>query len=193
MGNAFDSANYPTREPQTLTVGDRWLWKRTDLGADYPPATYSLKYSLRRHNTGAEIEIIANESGSDYLVEVASATTATYTAGRYVWQAYINRTSDAERLLIGTGTLEVVANRDTAVTDPRTHARKALDAIEAVIENRATVDQQEYSIAGRSLKRTLVTDLLVLRDRYRAEVRAEERAEKIKQGMGGGGRILVRM
>lgn len=193
MGNAFDSANYPTREPQTLTAGDRWLWKRTDLGADYPPASYSLKYALRRHDTGAEIEITASESGSDYLVEVASATTANHSAGFYAWQAYIIRTSDSERVLIGSGTLEVLANRDTAQTDPRTHARKVLDAIEAVMENRASVDQQEYSIAGRSLKRTDLNDLIVLRDRYRAEVLAEERAERIKQGMGGGGRILVRM
>lgn len=193
MGNAFDSANYPTREPAQLTIGDRWLWKRTDLGADYPPASYALKYVLRLHSTGAEIEITANESGADYLVEVASTATAPYTAGRYAWTAYIIRSSDNERLVVGTGTVEVIANRDVAATDPRSHARKVLDAIEAVIENRATVDQQEYTIAGRSLKRMLVTDLLVLRDRYRADVRAEELAERIKNGMGGGGRVLVRL
>src|SRR5512139_3918399 len=133
MGNAFDSANYPTREPAKLTVGDRWAWKRTDLGADYPPATYSLKYSLRLHSTGTEIEITAGETGSDYLVEVPSATTAGYTAGWYAWQAYIIRTADSERVLIGSGTIEVVANRDTDTTDPRSHARIVLDAIDAVI------------------------------------------------------------
>ncbi len=193
MGNAFDSANYPTREPAQLTLGDRWLWKRTDLGADYPPASYALKYVLRRHDTGAEIEITANESGADYLVEVASAVTAQHAAGRYAWTAYIIRSSDSERLVVGTGSVEVLDNRDLSGADPRSHARKVLDAIEAVIENRATIDQQEYSINGRSLKRMLVTDLLVLRDRYRADVRAEELAERIKNGMGGGGRILVRM
>lgn len=175
MGNAFNSANYPAREPAQLTVGDRWLWKRTDLGSDYPPASYSLKYVLRRHETTAtEIEITANESGSDYLVEVASATTAGYAAGFYAWTAYIIRTSDNERLVLGTGTVEVVANRDAVTTDPRSHARKVLDAIEAVLENRATVDQQEYSIAGRSLKRMEIGNLLTFRDKYRAEVHAEE-------------------
>ncbi len=193
MGNAFDSANYPTTEPAVLVAGDRWLWKRTDLGADYPPASYALKYVLRRHDTGAEIEITAGESGSDYLVEVASAVTALYAAGRYSWTAYIIRSSDSQRLRLGSGALDVVADRDTDAADPRSHARKVLDAIEAVIEKRATVDQQEYSIAGRSLKRTPVADLLVLRDRYRADVRAEELAERIKNGMGGGGRVLVRL
>lgn len=174
MSNAFDSANYPTVEPQTLVVGDRWMWKRTDLGTDYPPASYSLKYSLRLDGSGAtEIEITATGSGSDYLAEVASATTAGYTAGTYSWQAYITRTSDAQRVLIGSGSVEVVANRDASTTDPRTHARKVLDAIEAVIENRATVDQQEYTINGRSLKRMPIDDLIKLRKQYRAEVAAE--------------------
>jgi hypothetical protein len=188
MGNAFDSANYPEKEPSQLTVGDRWLWKRTDLGTDYPPASYSLKYALRRHDTGAEIEITASESGADYLVEVASATTALYAAGFYVWTAYIIRSSDSERLALGTGTVELVANRDAAAetTDPRTHARKVLDAIEAVLENRATVDQEEYSFAGRSLKRMPIEDLIKFRKTYKAEVDAEVLATS-----GAGGRKLV--
>ena len=192
MGNAFDNANFPTREPAELIIGDRWMWKRTDLGADYPPASYTLKYSLRLDTAATEIEIAASASGTDFLVEVASVTTASYTAGTYRWQAYITRTSDSQRVLIGSGTVKVVANRDASTVDPRSHAKKVLDAIEAVIESRATKDQEEYAINGRSLKRTPIADLLVLRGRYKAEVLAEERAERIKNGLDGGGRILVR-
>lgn len=175
--NQFDSANYLTIEPTELIVGDRWLWKRTDLGSDYPPASYSLKYSLRLAGaTATEIEITANESGSDYLIEVASTTTAGYTAGTYIWQAYITRTSDSERVMIASGVVDVIANRDASTSDPRSHARKVLDAIEAVIEGRASKDQEEYTIKDRSLKRTPLSDLLTLRNKYRAEVDAEERA-----------------
>jgi hypothetical protein len=175
MPNLFDSANYPTTEPTKLAVGDRWAWKRTDLGTDYAPASYSLKYVLRRHDTGAEIEITCSESGSDYLAEVASATTAVYAEGFYAWQAYIIRTSDSERVLVGQGTVELLANRDSVATDPRSHARKVLDAIEAVLESRASKDQEEYAIAGRSLKRTPIAELRALREAYKAEVDAEER------------------
>jgi hypothetical protein len=187
MGNAFDSANYPSREPTELVIGDRWAWKRTDLGADYPPASYALSYSMRLEGTGAtEIGISASESGSDYLVEVASATTAAYTAGRYRWQAYITRSSDSARVMVGSGIVEVKANRDASTADPRSHARIVLDAIEAVLQSRASKDQEEYSIAGRSLKHTSIEDLLKLRNQYRAEVDAEERAAN-----GKGGRKLV--
>jgi hypothetical protein len=40
--------------------------------------------------------------------------------------------------------------------DGRDHVRRVLDAIEAVIENRATIDQQHYQINNRSLTRILV-------------------------------------
>lgn len=176
MPNAFDSANYPSREPARLVVGDRWAWKRADLSADYPTATYSLKYSLRLAGTTAsEIEITAAETGGEYVVEVPSATTAAYTAGTYLWQAYIVRTADSERVAVGSGVLEVENNADADTSDPRSHARKVLDAIEAVIESRASKDQEEYSINGRSLKRTPMEDLMKLRNTYRAEVRAEDR------------------
>ena len=54
MGNLFDSNNYPQTEPSTLVAGDRWAWKRTDLGSDYPPASYTLAYEARLEGTGVE-------------------------------------------------------------------------------------------------------------------------------------------
>lgn len=184
--NLFDSANYPQTEPAELIAGDRWMWKRTDLGIDYPPASYGLTYAARLEGSGTtSITITASESGSDYIVEVASATTAAYTVGVYHWQAYITRTSDSQRVMVDTGTFEVIANRTSATTDPRTHAKIVLEAIEAVIENRATKDQMAYTIEGRSLSRTPLVDLIEFRKQYRAEVRAEELLERVRNGQGG--------
>ena len=50
MANLFDSSNYPETEPANIIAGDRAAWKRTDLGIDYAPASYSLKYSARLEN-----------------------------------------------------------------------------------------------------------------------------------------------
>ena len=69
MSNIFDSTN-PTIEPEVLIIGNRWLWKRTDLGTDYAPASYSLSYDARLQFTGSTvISITAPESGLDYLVK----------------------------------------------------------------------------------------------------------------------------
>lgn len=193
MANQFDSSNYPENEPQTLIAGDRVTWKRTDLGSDYAPASYSLTYKARLENGGSTvISITASESGDDYIVEVGASTSAAWTVGVYHWQAYITRTSDSERITIDSGTFEVKADRATATTDPRTHAKITLDAVEAVIEGRASKDQAAYSIGGRSLSRTPLADLLVLRSTYKAEVQREERADRIANGLGHSGNIKVR-
>lgn len=193
MGNKFDSANYATTEPENLIIGDRWMWKRSDLGSDYDPASYTLKYSLRlESDTTKEIEITASGSGTDYLIEVASATTATKTPGRYRYQAYIIRNSDSERVLIRSGIMQIKANADATTADARSHARKVLDAIEAVLENRASIDQESYTINGRSLARTPIEELIKMRNIYRNEVSREEAAEKLAAGIGTPRTIQVR-
>lgn len=194
MSNLFDSANYPTREPEEIIAGDRIAWKRSDLNTDYSNALYTLSYVLRLEGGGAtSYTITATASGTDYLVEVASVTTAAYTAGRYQWQAYITRTSDSARVTLESGSLEIVPNRSASTADPRSHAKIVLDAVEAVLENRATKDQMSYSIAGRSLSRMPIADLLVFRDKYKAEYQRELDAERIRKGLGSKRRLLVRI
>lgn len=193
MANLFSTTNAPTTEPERLIAGDLWQWKRTDLGADYDNASYTLKYSARLENSGStEIQITATADSSDYLVSVAAATTADYTVGDYHWQAYITRNSDSERLTIDRGTFEVFANRDAATTDPRTHAKIMIDKIESLLEGRADADVASYSIAGRSLTKLTVEELADWRTRYRIEYLREVRAERARNGVGTGSTVHVR-
>jgi hypothetical protein len=193
VANLFDRANYPETEPTELYVGDRWMWKRTDLGTDYPTASYSLAYVLRPlAASGSQIDITAAEDGNDYIVEVASATTATYTYTDYRWYAFITRTSDSQRLEIGSGTVTVYANRITSSDDPRTHAEQMVDKLELVLNNRADADVLSYSIAGRSLSKMSPDELVKWRDYYLAERAKERRSEAIKLGKGVNSKILVR-
>jgi hypothetical protein len=193
VSNLFDRANYPTQEPTQLYLGDRWMWKRTDLGTDYPTASYSLSYVLRPlSNGGSHIDITAAEDGNDYIVEVASATTAGYTYLDYRWYAFITRTSDSQRLEIGSGTVTVYPNRVSSNDDPRTHAEQMVDKIELVLNNRADADVLSYSIAGRSLSKMSPDELVKWRDYYLAERAKERRAEAIKLGKGVNSKILVR-
>ena len=193
MSNLFDRANYPTQEPTELYVGDRWMWKRTNLGTDYPTASYSLSYVLRPlSNGGSHIDITAAEDGDDYIVEVASATTAGYTYKDYRWYAFITRTSDSQRIEIGSGSVTVYPNRVSSNDDPRTHAEQMVDKIELVLNNRADADVLSYSIAGRSLSKMSPDELVKWRDYYLAERAKERRAEAIKLGKGVNSKILVR-
>lgn len=185
------AADIPTTEPAELNIGDTWKWTKTL--ADYPASVWTLSYNFKSAAGG--FSITASASGDDHSVNVAYATTAGYAAGFYSWVATV--TNGSERYIADSGTCtlnpDFRAGTVTAAYDARTHARIALDAIEAVIEGRATVDQQEYEIAGRRLKRMPVTDLLKFRQHYKAEVASEAMAEAIRNGTGTGRRIQFRL
>jgi hypothetical protein len=184
------TAAIPTTEPAELRAGDTWKWTRTV--DDYPAGTWTLKYRFKSPSGG--FEIVASASGTDYSVTVSAATSAGYAAGLYEWSAWVEQGD--EKYTVDGGTCNVLPNLRAgdavAALDTRSHARKTLDAIEAVIENRATLDQMSYSIAGRALSRTPLADLLKFKSHYQAEVRAEDNAAKIKNGLGVGGRIQFR-
>ena len=195
MANLFDRDNYPTQEPDLLVVGDRWMWRRPDLVADYPTADYALTYEFHDDAGGGgshKFTITATETTTDYIVEIASATTASYTAGEYNWYAFITRSSDSQRIAIDEGHTKIELNFANTNADNRSHAKKVLDAIQAVLENRASQDQMSYSIAGRSLSRMSIDDLMRFRDRYRAEYNKEIKQKRIKNKQDTGNTIKAR-
>ena len=192
MANKFDSTNYPTSEPNELQLGDFWAWKRTDLSTDYPTASYALSYefNLVDGSTAANFTLTATESNDEYIIEVSNTTS--YTSGEYNWVAYITRSSDSARIKLSEGFTEIQENYATTTSSVRSHAKKVLDAIEAVIENRATMDQSSMSIAGRSLSRLTIDELLQFRDRYKAEYLKEVKKARIKNKKDSGNTIKVR-
>ena len=191
MSNKFDSTNYPSQVPTELQLGDFWAWKRDDLSEDYPVASYSLSYefNLIDGSTASNFTIEATESNDTYIIEVSS--TSSYTKGNYNWVSYITRTSDSARVKLEEGFVEIQDNYATTSASVRSHAKIVLDSIEAVIENRANIDQSSMSIAGRSLSRMSIDELLTFKDRYKAEYLKEVKIQRIKNKRGSGNTIKV--
>lgn len=165
------SIDIPTSEPSQITAGDTWTWKKS-LSDFLASDSWVLTYALVKD--GKIIELTASADGDDHLIEEVPTDTAKHDPGIYHYQAYVTKSS--ERYQVGTGTIEVLPDfAESAGYDNRSHAKKTLDAIEAVIEGKATRDQLAHSIGGRSLSRYSWTELIEARDRYRAEYYAEER------------------
>ena len=182
------AADIPTTEPAVARAGDTWKWTKTL--ADYPASEgWALTYRFK--SSDYAFEAAATTSGDDYAVTVAATTTDDVVAGLYTWVAQV--AYGGEKFTVDSGVLTVNPDyhtgTSTATYDGRSHARIVLAAIEAVIEGRASIDQEGYEIAGRSLKRTPIPDLLKLRQAYRAEVAAEASAEAIASGLGSGRKI----
>ena len=194
MSNAFDRENYSTKEPNTLVLGDYWSWKRDDLATDYPVGTYALTYEFHSDSGGGgtkKFTLTAVEADDTYYIESASSTTTGYAVGDYVWEAYITKTSSSNRIMVDSGRTSITENLANTNADLRSHAKKVLDALEAVIENRATMDQSSMSIAGRSLSRMSVDELLTFRNRYKAEYLKEIKLARIRNKQGSGNTIKV--
>lgn len=168
------------RLPDALRAGDTWSWAAY---FDAHPASdgwalgYTLLNSLTRHTATAVAD------GDGFIATVTAAESATYAPGNYSWVARVVK--GAEVHTVATGTVRVLPDLTNA-TDLRSHAQKTLDAIEAVIEKRASRDQQAYSINGRSLTRMTLAELIRLRDMYRREVQRDA-------GDSRGRRLLVRL
>jgi len=195
MSNLFDRANYPTQEPDVLVSGDRWAWKREDLNNNYPIGSYALTYEFHEDSGGGgshKFTLTAVEASDTYFIEVSSSSTTSYTAGDYVWKAFITRSSDSERIEIDSGRTTIQTNFANTNADLRSHAKKCLDNIEAVLENRATIDQSSFSIAGRSLSRMSVDELLTFRSTYKAEYLKEIKKARIKNKQRSGNTVGVK-
>lgn len=77
------------------------------------------------------------------------------------------------------GTQEGLINFTTAsAQDLLSHNQTVLDSLMAVIENRATTDQSEYTIKDRQLKRMSIEELLKFQAIYEARVSSDKRKEK---------------
>ena len=195
MSNAFDRENYPQKEPSTLVLGDYWAWKRDDLADTYPIGSYALTYEFHEDSGGGgshKFTLTATEANDTYYIEAASSSTTSYTVGDYIWEAYITKTADSNRVMVDSGRTTITQNLADTNADLRSHAKKVLDNIQAVIEGRASIDQSSMSIAGRSLSRMSVDELMTFRDRYKAEYLKEIKLARIRNGQGTGNTPKVR-
>lgn len=193
MANLFDASNAPTTEPDVVSPGDFIQWKRTDIGADYPPASFTATYVARISGGGStEFQVIGTTSGSDYLFTVTSTTSNDFVVGLYHWQLEIKRNSDNNRIIIDRGYFTVVADLDVNGADPRTHAEIMITKIESILNGKADSDVSSYSIAGRSLSKMSFQELIEARDYYRKEFQQEVIAERIRKKQATGATVQVR-
>lgn len=173
-----------TTEPTELRAGDPWAWRREDL-TDYPASAWNLVYWFK--NAAGGFQVAAAADGDNYVVDESSDDTQGRAAGFYSWQARVENIADNTiRHIVDSGSLTVLANLFIGTaTDPydgRSHARKVLAAIEAVLERRATKDQMSYTIEGRTLERTSIDELRRFRVAYRAEVATEDARDRLAAG-----------
>ena len=180
----------PTREPSAFIAGDTVKWLK-DLPDYLPSDGWVLSYTLVMDGDKQTVTATDNSDGR-HLVVIGAAASVLYVSGIYSWQASV--TKNDERYTVAGGVIEVQSNFAGAADgfDDRSHVKKVLDALEAMLLGKASRDQMSVSVNGRSVSSMSVPDLLMWRDKYKAEYAREIAAKDIANGVGGQKKILVR-
>lgn len=163
-----------------------------------------LYYRLVPRESGTPILLTGSATANDeHRHFVASSSTANWTAGDYSCFAWVHNTSTGAKITIDPET-GVPGDTSVVVTlqpDPRTitsydgrsPARKALDAINAVLATWGTNSNiQSYTIGNRSMTFANKGEAVALRSQLKAEVWREENAAAMGAGLPNPRNVRVR-
>lgn len=178
--------------PTRAVAGDTWTWLWSS--ADYP-ASAAWVLAWRVVGAGIALDITTVASGDAHLATASAAATAALAVGvAGVPCTLVGWASKAgERFEVYRAGCLVLPNPATITGDLRGHAARTLAAIDALLEGRATKDQQSYKIGERELSRIPIPELLSLRDYYRAEAKREADADALASGQARPRMVVTRM
>lgn len=148
-------------------------------GLDFRACVYLLNYSVNEWGLqlvarGPQaINLTATVEGDGFVLAAPAATTATWAPGKYWFSLRATQVSRTVEIEFRELTVLQDLASVTGVYDGRTQNEISLDALDAVIDKRATVDQMRYKINERELWRMPIAELLKLRSYLSTKVRRE--------------------
>ena len=175
-------------EPEKLTAGVTWKWNKTL--SDYPASEWSLIYYLRRDGA-TQTAINTTADGDTFQVNLIFALTSSTTPAVYDMIGIVTKGGD--KFVVYDGIVEVLPNpASSSAYDPRSHARKVLDLIEAAMEGRIPNGMESYTIGGRSINKIPLKELRELYEKYKQDVEREVQIERLANGRRSGKNIGIR-
>lgn len=185
--------------PSEIRAGDTVKWRddpTTDVfGNDIDSSSWTLKYFLRTNERPQAHTATGSVYQTGWEFTISATTTAAFGAGTWYFQSIAEK--DSEKITLGSGRLTVLPALEysgvASTFDGRSQAKKDLEAVQAAIRallNGGAV--QEYRIGNRNLKRYDLADLIQLEGRLKAEVKREDQAELIANGLGNPRNMFVR-
>ena len=175
--------------PDEITAGDAVAWRFYSV---YFPADDGWAVSYALVNAAGQLTIDAGADGQSHLVDLAAADTLAWPPGEYRWQSYAAK--GAERYTLDDGAITIKANFAAQTTgyDARPHNYIVRDALQAVIENRATEAQSSMSIAGRTISEMSHNELIEALKEVERRIMIYERKQRRKRGQPSGSTIKAR-
>jgi hypothetical protein len=185
--------------PSEIRAGDTIQWRdipgADNLGNVISSSDYTLTYYLRTNTSTEGATVVGSAYGTGWELTIAAATSSDFSDGQWYWQAVATKTGST--VTMGSGQLTVLRSLSYTGTplavDGRSQAEQDLNAVQAAI--RAIVAggvAKEYTIGNRNLKKYDMADLLQLESKLKAEVKREQMADLIANGLGNPHNLFVR-
>ncbi len=188
----------PVNIPAQIRAGDTIRWRdvpgRDNLG-NAIDSSWTLTYYLRTNTNHEGATVVGTAYGTGWEFLIAQGTSAGFDAGQWYWQAEARKSG--EHVTLGAGQLTVQAGLNytgqPAAFDGRSQAQKDLDAVQAAIRSIISGGAvAEYTIGSRRLKKMEMADLLALESKLKAEVKREQAAAMVANGLGNPHNLFVR-
>ena len=160
----------PTSYPSSFGLGTTLKVLRSH--SDFPASDgWTLTLVVNGPTSKSWTAIADNDA---YLVTISSADSTQFLqAGKYYWKEYVSKAG--ERYEVASDVFDVTPDYSGLTANgAKTENERILEAITAKIEGRITSDAESYSIAGRSISKIPMADLMKYRAIYAQKV-AQER------------------
>jgi len=184
--------------PAQIRAGDTIKW-RDDAGVDnlgntISSDTWTLTYFLRTNTASEGATVVGTAYGTGWEFTISAATSAGFDAGDWYWQAVA--TYSTEKVTLGAGQLEVLKALSYTGTpgalDGRTQAETDLTAVQTAIRAIVAGGAKQYSIGNRAFTKLDLSELMERESRLKAEVKREQKAQLIANGLGNPHNLFVR-
>ena len=185
--------------PAQIRAGDTVTWRdeaaRDNLGNAIDSSSWTLTYYLRTNTASEGATVVGTAYGSGWELSIAAGTSGGFDAGTWFWQAIA--TAGSEKVTVGAGQLTVLAALNYTGTpgafDGRSQAQKDLHAVQAAMRSIVSGGAvAEYTIGNRRLKKMEMADLIQLESKLKAEVKREQAATMVANGLGSPHNLFVR-
>jgi hypothetical protein len=164
------------------------------LGNPIDSGSWTLTYYLRTNTASEGATVVGTASGTGWDFALAAATSAGFDAGQWYWQAIA--TSGSDKVTLGAGQLQVLPALNYTGTpgafDGRSQAQIDLDAVQVAIRTIVSGRSKQYSIGSRSFTSLDLSELMERESKLKAEVKREQMADLIANGLGNPHNLFVR-
>lgn len=160
--------------PGQITAG--LTFEARAVRAAMPAPEWTLTAILRGPQA---IDMQADHDGRNHVFRASAARSAMWLAGEYAYAIRARNGAHVEEIEAGRLTITPDITQLPAGHNARSWAEEALQAVEAVLLNRATHGQESYRINNRELRYLSPSELIRLRNMLRREI---DQARRRKAG-----------